>query len=65
VLARIRISDSLPRTVLLELGIERTRLPFLARQNTPGMAVKASKKRFTAKKNPQGALAPRGGNLGG
>jgi hypothetical protein len=65
VLARIRISNSLPRTVLLELGIERTKLPFLARQNTPGMAVKASKKRLAGKKNRLESNAPSGGNLGG
>jgi hypothetical protein len=65
VLARIRISDSLPRTVLLELGIERTKLPFRAGQNTPGMAVKASKNRLTGKKNLQESLAPSRGDLGG
>jgi len=65
VLARIRISDSLPWTVLLELGIERTKLPFLARQNTPGMAVKASKKRFAWKKKSQESATPSGGHLGG
>jgi hypothetical protein len=51
VLARIRISDSLPRTVLLKLGVKSTKLPFLARQNTPEMAVKASKKRLTGKRS--------------
>jgi hypothetical protein len=65
VLARIRISDSLPWTVLLELGIERTKLPFLARQNTPEMAVKASKKRLAGKKNPREPMAPSRGHLGG